>query len=101
MTPDELMTEACRLAKESVDNNWGGPFGAVGGVDLPRLHRGLIMTYVTMPFYVNRILRSWLTSPGDVPQPATNLKGLAVSGALVVVSAVIFWLVTTQIWHLP
>ena len=29
MTPDELMTEACRLAKESVDNNWGGPFGAV------------------------------------------------------------------------
>ena len=29
MTPDELMTEACRLAKESVDNDWGGPFGAV------------------------------------------------------------------------
>jgi len=29
MTPDDLMEEACRLAKESVDNNWGGPFGAV------------------------------------------------------------------------
>lgn len=29
MTRDELMVEACRLAKESVDNNWGGPFGAV------------------------------------------------------------------------
>jgi guanine deaminase len=23
------MAEACRLAKESVDNGWGGPFGAV------------------------------------------------------------------------
>jgi guanine deaminase len=29
MTRDDLMEEACRLAKESVDNNWGGPFGAV------------------------------------------------------------------------
>jgi tRNA(Arg) A34 adenosine deaminase TadA len=26
---DEFMAEACRLAKESVENNWGGPFGAV------------------------------------------------------------------------
>ena len=29
MTRDDFMEEACRLAKESVDNNWGGPFGAV------------------------------------------------------------------------
>ena len=29
MTNEELMAEACRLATESVDNNWGGPFGAV------------------------------------------------------------------------
>jgi guanine deaminase len=29
MTPDELMEEACRLAAESVRNDWGGPFGAV------------------------------------------------------------------------
>lgn len=27
--PEELMADACRLAKESVDNGWGGPFGAV------------------------------------------------------------------------
>lgn len=30
MAPDEkFMIEACRLARESVDNGWGGPFGAV------------------------------------------------------------------------
>ena len=28
-TRDHLMQEACRLAQESVDNDWGGPFGAV------------------------------------------------------------------------
>ena len=29
MIRDAFMAEACRLAKESVDNGWGGPFGAV------------------------------------------------------------------------
>lgn len=29
MTNDDFMKEACRLAKQSVENGWGGPFGAV------------------------------------------------------------------------
>ena len=40
MTHDELMSEACRLAKESVDNNWGGPFGAVIARDGQIVARG-------------------------------------------------------------
>jgi guanine deaminase len=40
MTRDDLMEEACRLAKESVDNNWGGPFGAVIAKDGEVVARG-------------------------------------------------------------
>ncbi len=40
MTPDELMNEACRLAIESVENNWGGPFGAVIARDGDIVARG-------------------------------------------------------------
>ncbi|MFG3115008.1 nucleoside deaminase [Streptomyces sp. NPDC048197] len=29
MDPEDLMAEAARLATESVENGWGGPFGAV------------------------------------------------------------------------
>lgn len=40
MTRDDLIEEACRLAKESVDNNWGGPFGAVLARDGQIVARG-------------------------------------------------------------
>jgi guanine deaminase len=40
VTREELMTEACRLAQESVENNWGGPFGAVIAKDGRIVARG-------------------------------------------------------------
>jgi len=40
MTHDELIAEACRLAKESVENSWGGPFGAVIARDGEIIARG-------------------------------------------------------------
>ena len=40
MTHEELIAEACRLAKESVVNGWGGPFGAVIARDGKIVARG-------------------------------------------------------------
>jgi guanine deaminase len=40
MSRDNLMEEACRLAQESVENNWGGPFGAVIAKDGEIVARG-------------------------------------------------------------
>jgi guanine deaminase len=34
------MAEACRLAKESAENNWGGPFGAAIAKDGEIVARG-------------------------------------------------------------
>lgn len=59
-----------------------------------------ILTWVVMPI-VTRALRFWLAP--DPRREGTRLDavGAAVSVAFLTVAAVVFWLVTTQIWALP
>lgn len=58
------------------------------------------MSYVTMPYYSNRILGWWLKPRPGAPQPHTNIRGivlvLLVNGAW----AIVFYLVTVRFWHL-
>jgi hypothetical protein len=79
MTRDAFMEEACRLAKESVDNGWGGPFGAV----------------------VTRVLGFWLVPGRQASRARLDFTGAAISICFLTIAALVFWLCTTQIWHLP
>ncbi|MGW3008891.1 antibiotic biosynthesis monooxygenase [Streptomyces sp. NPDC001219] len=60
-----------------------------------------IMSFLTMPFYVNPLLRRWLRPPPDAPPGRTRLLGLGLVTGVMVFWAAVFFLVTTQIWHLP
>jgi uncharacterized protein len=60
----------------------------------------LVMTYVTMPFYVNRLLKRWLYPAPDAPKTATNIRAAVVITVVMVFWAVLFWLVTTVFWKL-
>jgi antibiotic biosynthesis monooxygenase (ABM) superfamily enzyme len=59
------------------------------------------ISFVTMPYYVNPLLKHWLRPPTDQPELRTNLRGIAIVVAAMLLQAVIFYLVTTKFWNLP
>jgi uncharacterized protein len=60
----------------------------------------IIMTWFTMPFYVNPLLKRWLHPAPDAPKAATNIRAALVITAVMLFWAVLFWLVTKVFWHL-
>lgn len=71
------------------------------GLLIGNLLSSLIMSYFTMPFYVNRLLGSWLRPGPQARQPSTNLRGLGVVVALNLVWVLVFLIVTRWVWTLP
>jgi antibiotic biosynthesis monooxygenase (ABM) superfamily enzyme len=57
-----------------------------------------VMTFVTMPFYVNPMLKHWLHPDPEAPKAATNIRVAALIATVMVLWAAFFWLVTTVIW---
>lgn len=76
--------------------NWLLPDAAIWvRVLVGTLLSAFIMTLVTMPYYVNPLLKFWLTADGNVPQPKTTLLGLGISIATLTAWSLLFWLIVT------
>ncbi|MEV7612742.1 antibiotic biosynthesis monooxygenase [Streptomyces sp. NPDC089799] len=71
------------------------------GLLVGNLLSSFTMSFFTMPYYVNRLLKRWLWPPADEPAARVNLRGLGIVAAVTVFWVVVFYLVTRQIWTLP
>jgi uncharacterized protein len=59
-----------------------------------------LLTWVVMPV-VTRALRFWLDPAGGHASRRADLIGVGASVGFLAVAALVFWLVTTQLWTLP
>ncbi|MFE2019835.1 antibiotic biosynthesis monooxygenase [Streptomyces sp. NPDC059499] len=71
------------------------------GLLVGNLLSSFIMSFFTMPYYVNRLLKRWLRPAPDEPATRSNLFGLGIVATVTVFWVVVFYLVTQQFWTLP
>lgn len=71
------------------------------GLLVGNLLSSFIMSFFTMPYYVNRLLRRWLWPAPDDPPGRSNLVGLGIVAGVTVFWVVVFYLITRQFWTLP
>ncbi|WP_227996073.1 antibiotic biosynthesis monooxygenase [Nocardia australiensis] len=71
------------------------------GLLIGNLLSSFVMSFFTMPYYVNRLLRRWLWPPPDGATAKTNVVGIVGIAALMLAWVVFFYVVTTQLWTLP
>ncbi len=60
-----------------------------------------IMTFFTMPFYVNRLLKHWLYPRPNAPKVQEYWRGPAIVFGGLGLWTVAFYLITRVFWHLP
>ncbi|MFF7776127.1 antibiotic biosynthesis monooxygenase [Streptomyces tanashiensis] len=71
------------------------------GLLIGNLLSSLVMSFFTMPHYVNRLLKRWLWPAQGTSPLRTNLFGLGVVAMALGFWVIVFYLVTRQFWTLP
>ncbi|WP_354644414.1 antibiotic biosynthesis monooxygenase [Kitasatospora camelliae] len=71
------------------------------GLLVANLLSSFTMTFFTMPYYANPLLRRWLRPPPGEPPGRTNRRGLALVAAVTVGWVSLFFLITRVFWTLP
>ena len=71
------------------------------GLLIGNLLSSFTMSFLTMPYYANPLLKRWLRPPANVPRSQTNWRGIGTVAALMLFWSVVFYLVTKVFWHLP
>lgn len=71
------------------------------GMLVGNLCSSFAMSFITMPYYVNPLLKRWLQPPPDAPVARTNWLGIGISAALLAAWTILFYLITRVFWHLP
>jgi antibiotic biosynthesis monooxygenase (ABM) superfamily enzyme len=70
------------------------------GMLVGNLMSSFAMSFLTMPYYVNPLLKRWLRPPPNVSVAKTNWRGFGIVVALMVFWTVVFYLVTKVFWHI-
>jgi antibiotic biosynthesis monooxygenase (ABM) superfamily enzyme len=71
------------------------------GMLIGNLCSSFAMSFVTMPFYVNPLLKRWLRPSPNVAPTQTNWRGIGIVVGVMAFWTVVFYLVTKVFWHLP
>ncbi|MGW2201984.1 antibiotic biosynthesis monooxygenase [Streptomyces sp. NPDC001774] len=71
------------------------------GLLVGNLLSSFIMSFFTMPYYVNPLLRRWLRPAPGEPRAKTNRIGLGIVAVVTVFWVAVFYLITRQFWTLP
>ncbi len=70
------------------------------GMLVGNLLSSFAMSFLTMPYYVNPLLKHWLRPPPGVSAAKSNWRGIGIVVAVMAFWVVVFYLVTEVFWHL-